>query len=276
MTTMTFDEPVLSQADEHRLARAIEAGLLARHALEAGTRPAGASADDLAELRRQGEEAYQRFIRANLRLVAMVTFRTAARASLDVDDLFQEGVLGLLEALRRYDHTRGARFASFALPWIRMRVGELAVTRCGVIGLPASRAKAWAQAVAIRDALSVALGRQPTLAEIAEYTGRPVEQVRALLGYVPAARVADAESWADSGRGEARVETDPLALRRMLRRLSLEERAVVDRLYGLGGRGVLGYDEIAQELGVSISTVRRRERNALDRMRGREAGRVVA
>ena len=276
MTTMTFDEPVLTRADEHHLARAIEAGLIAGQALESGIRPGGASAADLTHLRRQGEEAYERFVRANLKLVAMVTYRTAARAGLDVDDLFQEGVLGLLEAVRRYDHTRGPRFASFALPWIRMRVGELAVTRCGANGLPASRAKAWAQTVAIRDALSVTLGRHPTLAEIAEYGGRPVEQVRALLGYTPATQMADAEHWSGPASAPAPREADPLSVQRMLRRLSRDERGVLERLYGLGGRYMQGYAEVAAEFGVSISTIRRREHLALDRLRGKEVGRVVA
>lgn len=262
---ITFEEPVLTAADEHRLARTVEAGVLARELLEAGTLPLGASTAELRVLQRDGELAQERFVAANLRLVALVAKPVALRAGLDYDDLFQEGVLGLVEAVRRYDHTRGARFATFALPWIRMRVNECAVTRCGSLGIPVSRARQRVQVLTARDGLEAALGRTPTLAEIAERAGRSVDVVSSLLAYSPPARLVDQDQADTPSENEP---LDPLAIRRMLRVLTPDERRVIVRLYGLAPHPVMSVLEVATELGISRSTVRRREQSALQRLRG--------
>jgi len=268
MTTMVFEVGVLSDSDERELARAIEAGVFARSVLQgAATPPPGASRVELDLIWHAGEVAYDRFVQANLRLVAMVTRRAASRVGVDADDLFQEGVVGLLEAVRRYDHTRGARFATFALPWIRMRVGECSVTQGGTVGLPASRAKAWVQVACARDALGAELGRRAADDEVARAVGRPVAQVRDLLRYAPAARTGDPGVWADV-RTPAASSADRLGVQRLLHLLEREERAVLVALYGLGDESARSYDEVAGRLGVSTSTVRRRERAALERLRG--------
>lgn len=272
MTTQMFDEPILTAADEVLLARAIEAGVFAAELLRqraAGAESAWSTAADadLRDVRKAGEEASARLVRANLRLVAMVTMPTASKAKLDGDDLFQEGVLGLLEAIRRFDHTRSVRFATFALPWIRMKVGECAITRSGEVDLPASRARAWVQVVAARDALVVACGRRPSLHEISEAVGRPIEVVRTLLAYVPTTRLPDAASIAGVLR-EAPRASDRVSMQRLLRALPREERAAIDLLYGLVGGVTLTYEEAALRLEISKSTVRRREKSALVRLRG--------
>jgi RNA polymerase sigma factor (sigma-70 family) len=266
MTTMVFEVPVLSDSDERELAITIEAGVFARSVLDgAATPPSGVTRTELDLIWQAGEAAYDRFVQANLRLVAMVT-RRAARVGVDTDDLFQEGVVGLLEAVRRYDHTRGARFATFALPWIRMRIGECSVTRGGTIGLPASRAKAWVQVTCARDALGASLGRRAADDEVARAVGRPVAQVRDLLRYTPAAHTGDPGAWAEVRASPANT-ADRLGVQRLLHALSREERGVLVALYGLGDGPALSYDEVALRLDVSSSTVRRRERAALDRLR---------
>nr|NLI50729.1 hypothetical protein [Propionibacterium sp.] len=275
--TITFAESLLSAEDEATLSRSIEAGLLARHALEGARRPPGASDEELRALRLRGEAAFRRLVAANLRLVVMVTGPVARRTGLDHDELLQEGALGLLEAARRYDHTRGARFATFALPWIRMRVGQQALTRCGWVELPAGRARRWVRVQATWDTLSASLGRRPSTDEVARETGLPVGQVRELVQYRPPRGLGHDEMFVGHATaGPEAAAVSQLALARLLRALPRQERAILARLYGLAPHPVCSYAEVAAELGISESTVRRRERAALARLRELAAGADLA
>ncbi len=274
--TITFDEDLLTAEAELTLSRTIEAGLLARHALEGADRPLGASDAELLTLQRQGEAAYTRLVAANLRLVTLVSGPLARRTGLDADDLLQEGVLGLLEAARRFDHTRGARFATFALPWIRLRVAEQAMTRFGGVGLRAGRARRWVRLRATQDALRSRLGRMPTIDELADEVGFPAGQVRELLDYRPPRSLEDPELVAARGVPQPDAETDEVAVARMLRGVPAAERAILVRLYGLPPYPRRSYDEVAAELAMSVSTVRRRERSALARLRALAADEDLA
>ena len=105
MTDTYDDETLLTPAEVVSLQHQIEAGLLARAARESGRGWADATDLELRLLEDQGERARQRFIRANLRLVWMVTRQFAVRGRLPEADLFQEGCLGLITAVARFDHT---------------------------------------------------------------------------------------------------------------------------------------------------------------------------
>ena len=116
ITIPEFD--LLNPADEVRLARAIEAGVLAAEALNRDENPLGASAEELRQLVAAGHAAQRGFFLANLKLVASISHQWATRATLPVDELFQEGCVGLGEAIRRWDHCRGSKFSSFAYPLV--------------------------------------------------------------------------------------------------------------------------------------------------------------
>lgn len=298
MMTLSFDEPVLTAEQERELADLMQRGKQAQSELRARaartvtdasearralhlvqaspTLPraaavtAEASASDLEHTVAVGREARARFARANLRLVAQVSNGLARRARLDADELFQEGVVGLMEAIDRFDVAYQARFATFALPRIRMRVREAALTRCGELGLPVRRAKQWVRVVSAYDALAVAQGRTPLVAEVARAVGLPVSEVEQLSAFQPPLggdAVTDI-AWI-SGDDQSSDEID-WQVRRLLHRLSRDERAVMMRRYGLGPFNEMSYAEIATELDVSPSTVRRRERSALGRLRAAE------
>lgn len=287
--TLTFDEPLLSAEQERELAELMRRGLRARAALSAqagvpftvtdgppARQGAARSASELSREVEVGVQARTRFVLANLRLVARVSNVTARRASLDADELFQEGVVGLLEAVDRFEIAHGARFATFALPWIRMRVGEAALTRCGELGLPVRRAKQWVRVVAAHDALSVAQGRTPGPDELAEAVGLTVPEVEELAAFRPPLCGDFVDDIAHSDPDDDDVEELGWIVRRLLHRLSGDERAVLMRLYGLGPFTEMSCPEIAAELGVSESTVRRRERAALARLRAQEGAMAVA
>src|SRR3954452_25598518 len=175
-------EPLLTSAEVTELARVIEAGVLAREArLNGGW--GDATAEELRALEQLGEQAWQRFVRANLRLVAMVAAQTAARSGLPEADLFQEGCLGLMAALQRFDHRRGHAFATYALFWIRSAVGGGSARQLGALNLPTSRAEQLRAARGVEAALTQRLARTPTLAEVAPELGRSVAGPGALLAH---------------------------------------------------------------------------------------------
>ena len=119
MTETVDDQALLSPAEVVNLQRAIEAGVLAQAAYATGDHPLGASDQELLMLAELGEAARQRFIRANLRLVSMVARQMAIRSNLSQADLYQEGCVGLITAVERFDYARGYRFSTYALFWIR-------------------------------------------------------------------------------------------------------------------------------------------------------------
>lgn len=263
MTNLTFAEPLLSATEERMLARRIEAGVVAGALLEEHAATARGTGVELRLLRDEGDAAFERLVGANLRLVQSVAAVRARACGLDADELFQEGVLGLLEAARRFDHERGARFATFALPWIRLRVAEASASRLGEVGLVGSRARRWRQARALSDRLAADLGRAPTAAEVAADWGRPVAWVESLLAWQPVARLDLREHAHPTVPGPELAAPTELRWARALARLTPDEREVVELRYGLGGGEPASPTVTARRLGVSVATIRRRERAAL-------------
>lgn len=261
----TQNHPLLTHAQEKTLAREIEAGVLAREARE--LRATTADDADLALVERAGERAWKRLAGANVRLVWLVVVPVARRTGLDADDLFQEGFLGLLEAMQRYDHTRDARFATFALPWIRMRVSNASATNFGSIGLPARRARAWRRVQGVEARLAASLGRTPDDREIARESGDEPGVVRRLRAFVPPVALPTDADLARPDDGTPALPDGELA--RLVGALHPSYRAIIVRRFGLGAHAAHSLHEVAAQLGVSTSTVRRRERAALEILRGR-------
>ena len=161
--TEAFDdvptEPLLTHAEVIELQCAIEAGLLAREARVSGAGFADATDQELRFLENQGALARQRFIQANLGLVGMVSRQFAARCQLPDAELFQEGCVGLITAVERFDHARGNRFSTYALFWIRAFVGAATAKQLGAMNLPTSRAEQLRAAHGVEAELSQSLGR---------------------------------------------------------------------------------------------------------------------
>ena len=271
MTDSHDDETLLTPAEVVSLQRQIEAGLLARAARESGTW-ADATDLELRLLEDHGEQARQRFIRANLRLVWMVTRQFAVRGRLPEADLFQEGCLGLITAVARFDHTRGFRFSTYALFWIRAYVGGAAARQLGAMNLPTSRAEQLRSARGVEVALAQRLGRAPTVDEVADALGRDADWTAGLLAHQAPASL-DGLDVADRDRqtmaGEARLASrDREAIREMLWRLDDLGRRVLELRMGFGGGEPLSYADVARILGISVNRVRRTEARAVERLRG--------
>lgn len=263
-TTRHDAEPATPDPAHVACARRMEAGLAARAALSGDlARPADATDSELLLIALDGDAARAELAAANIGLVGYAVHPVAERTGLDRDDLFQEGMLGLMEAIGRFDPRRGS-LANIAVPRIQMRVWDAAVTAHGALGLPARRARLWRQARSVESRLASELSRTPTASEIAAACGEREPVVVELLAYRPACALTPLH---DVVTDEPEVPADPLALYRLLRRLDRSARALVLRLYGLDGRGAASYAELARDLGCSVSTIRRREKTALMLMR---------
>ncbi len=271
MTDSSDDETLLTPAEVVDLQHQIEAGLLARAARESGRGWADATDGELRLLEDLGERARQRFIRANLRLVWMVARQFAVRGRLPEADLFQEGCLGLITAVARYDHRRGFRFSTYALFWIRAYVGGAAARQLGAMNLPTSRAEQLRSARGVEVALAQRLGRAPTVSEVADALGRDADWTAQLLAHQAPASL-DGLDVAEHDRLAAVAETrlvaaEQEAIREMLWRLDDLGRRVLELRMGFGGEP-LSYTDAARTLGISVNRVRRTEARALETLRG--------
>lgn len=261
---------LLSAEDEQSLARDIEVGLLAAEALAENRHPCGATDRELTLLMEAGLRARHRFVEANLRLVQMIVLHHAHRSGLPTEDLFQEGVIGLAEAVERFDHRRGVRFATYALSWIRSRVGQLAATGGGLLHLPAARAAQLRRLRFTENALIQRLGRQPTRAELAEAFNGDAGLIDELPHLSPPDSLDRMETPDLPDVGDELIMESAITeqtIRAVLPRLRSRERFVVEARYGFG-RAPATYVAIAELLQVSPSTVRRLEASALENLRG--------
>lgn len=269
MVVDTLAEPLLSAEDEVELARGVEAGLLAREARLAGSTPNGATEFELLELEELGERARQRYIRANLRLVAKLARQAAARSNLTESDLFQEGCLGLICAVERYDHRLGYRFSTYASFWIRASLGAATATKLGALNLPASRAAEARRVRGVEVELTQSYGRTVTAAEVAAGAGRSEQSTADLLALqVPQSLDAiDVNLLGLAQPSAVDAPSHDRPGRELLWHLEAPERDVMALRYGFADGGVHTYTQISERLGITISRARRLEDRGLEALR---------
>jgi RNA polymerase primary sigma factor len=266
------DEALLTPVEVVSLQRRIEAGVLARAARLEGTGPARATEAELRLLEADGEQARQRFIRANLRLVRMVARQVALRSHLPEADLFQEGCVGLITAVTRFDHTRGFRFSTYALFWIRAYVCGSAARQLGALNIPTSRAEKLRSVRGLEAQLAQTLGRTPTVREVAEALGRNQSWTAGLLAHqVPASLDGLPPVERDRLAATTAVNTAPggqTTVGDLLSRLDQLARRVLELRLGFVGGEPRSYADTARSLGISVNRVRRTEARALETLRG--------
>lgn len=271
MTDMDDDLTLLTPAEVISLQHQIEAGVLARAARETGSGCPEATETELRLLEELGERARQRFILANLRLARMVARQAAIRSDLSEADLFQQGCLGLITAVARFDHTRGFRFSTYALFWIRAYIGGSAAQHLGALNLPTSRAEQLRAARGLEAELAQRLHRPPTIAEVAEALGKAKSWTAGLLSHAEPQSLELVDS-ADLDRLQAEeiaYETPDLAsaLRELLSQLDELGRRVLELRLGFADGEPRSYAQTARALQISVNRVRRIEARALERLR---------
>src|SRR5690349_24611919 len=171
---------LLTAEEEVELAKRIEAGVFAQHVMETGKRLTPTRREELGELVRDGRRAKDHLLKANLRLVVSLAKRYTGRG-MPLLDLIQEGNVGLIRAMEKFDYTKGFKFSTYATWWIRQAITRGMADQSRTIRLPVHLVEQVNKLARIKREMHQNLGREATDEELAAESGIPVEKINDLL-----------------------------------------------------------------------------------------------
>jgi RNA polymerase primary sigma factor len=271
--------PLLDRDGEARLASAVQVGIRAREQLSQPGQPTAERRRQLEQTARAGQRAAAEFAAANLRLVVSVARRYQHRG-LELADLIQEGNLGLMRAVERFDPDLGFKFSTYATWWIRQAITKAIADSASTIRLPVNARNKAAVLRAAEDGLRQRLGRSPSIEEVAAESRMTLGEAELLqrANQPPVSLSApvgedDAELedlLAGTEPDPERVVTDAAQrqeLDQILSHLTRSEAKVISLRYGLAGTEPATLVDTAAALGISRERVRQLEARALARLR---------
>jgi hypothetical protein len=273
---------LLTKDDEVRLAKAIEAG---KAALEEQTNAKSLNPTKKRELKKaikEGEVAERAFVQSNLRLVVSIAKKYQA-SGLPLLDLIQEGNLGLMHAVEKFDWRKGFKFSTYATWWIRQAITRGIANTGRTIRLPVHAGDTLARLQKARSRLELKYGRPATLAELAKEVEMPEDKVTEALRFAaeplslsePLREDGDAELGdvvedrsAESPFEVAATALLPEEIQRLLAPLDEREREILRLRFGLDGKGEpRTLEEVGEHFNLTRERIRQIEARAMSKLR---------
>ncbi|MFO7629557.1 MAG: sigma-70 family RNA polymerase sigma factor [Prochlorococcaceae cyanobacterium] len=273
--------PLLSAAEEISLARLVQRGCRATDvaqemtlraggtapSLEAWAQQASMEVSQLQQCLRQASQARSRMVLANIRLVVSMA-RRYQHTPADLEDLIQEGTIGLIRAVERFDPSRGYRFSTYATWWIRDGIGSALVAKGRTIRLPASMVNQLHRLRQSQQSLSQQLGRDPSLEELAAATGLKPLDIREVLFRAQEPLSLDGLA-CELSKPLEQLDADQLDdssmrqdIQQLLEELPEQEAELLRLRYGIEAGEPLSLSAAARQMGITRDRARGLERRA--------------
>jgi RNA polymerase primary sigma factor len=272
--------PLLNAEQEVELAKRIEAGLFAEEKLAAGVKEAR-TRSELEWIAEDGRRAKNHLLEANLRLVVSLAKRYTGRGMLFLD-LIQEGNLGLIRAVEKFDYTKGYKFSTYATWWIRQAITRAMADQARTIRIPVHMVEVINKLARVQRQMLQDLGREPTPEELAKELDMTPEKVIEVQKYgrepislhTPLGEDGDSEFGDLIEDSEAVVPADAVSftllqeqLHQVLDTLSEREAGVVSMRFGLTDGQPKTLDEIGKVYGVTRERIRQIESKTMSKLR---------